>query len=987
VCELKTETKYLAAKILFIFGILNVIASIALFFLKQFVYVSTDIVKLVFTIPNYGYVVFPEFNIWLPIQLLFLVGIALAVLSTVLPKLNIEKIKESRIFTKLMSFRLVKKHETEDLSPELMYFKYHGREKPEPKQPKYIIRKRYLVYAFVFFLFVNILIFRDPLLQTPAILAGEQVLSTGELVPIFDFQTQFLDQLFFDFSDLTHNNEIRLRYSVLTAWTRYFPILPSMITIFSAISALLLFTSSFILLKKIFPSQPDTILGIASASSSLIISLVLIYAKITYYYSLIFGFSIFVLSLVFLAIFLFDGKIRFLVASAVLNLFNPTVHYHVLFLFTLPIIFGTYFMIYRKKLLTKIIIKKIIAVSLFLFFVSVLPYLLYINFTIPISDISSQVPISYEIIDYASPPSFLYILTLEFASPINKELFGDFFLKSPRLLFIIYFLISLIPMLLFTRIGKKIGVMDINKRYIILLYAFLAVGFWMSIGYTSSVSFHSFLSWLGIMLYSFSGELSAQIQSLLYWVLQILRFPDRFYFIFLFGILQLVAVGLVIITNKLANIFSLHSKKTKLLAVLLGAIILVPFATPSYFNTLTSGNLSGFLSPYVISDELIIIKEILDKDKTDHKTIVVPSTELGLRLYDNQNSNINLADKFYIYFLNRPSFNFVTSGNDKVRTSFFLLYRSWWFNEQSWINVIKNNNIKYIVFHNDLKAGISQKYLFGITEKIQNALDTSFDIEKVYTGENYSLYKVKNFINLDEKQCSIFLDSGWFEFLEFNRTHKNLYDECKVWYSFNFDSEKTGTNNLTIYSNDETKLYLDWFALNNRDKFYSPLYSITIFSDEIVSSNIKSWSMFNWFGFIGTKYNPFGIPVPGFNYDSIKRSFVSSKIKSVFRVPFEVDETGDYHLFIRVKTTDNKLFFTLAGASEYRFFVEDKDKFSELIKFKYIRVGKARLKKGNYELTIDKEDKNPFLLEGLLVLSDREFQNLEIKDIPVFKIS
>ena len=70
---------------------------------------------------------------------------------------------------------------------------------------------------FIFFILLNIIIFRVPLTHTPQIMEGTEVLSAEELVPIFNFKTQFTDLLLNNYSDLTSDNTSRLRYSFYTS--------------------------------------------------------------------------------------------------------------------------------------------------------------------------------------------------------------------------------------------------------------------------------------------------------------------------------------------------------------------------------------------------------------------------------------------------------------------------------------------------------------------------------------------------------------------------------------------------------------------------------------------------------------------------------------------------------------------------------------------------------------------------------------------------
>jgi len=67
-------SKNIIVRLVFIAGILSIIASAAILILDQFFYLSANIGNLVFTIPSYGYLVFSVFSIQI---LLFVAGIIL----------------------------------------------------------------------------------------------------------------------------------------------------------------------------------------------------------------------------------------------------------------------------------------------------------------------------------------------------------------------------------------------------------------------------------------------------------------------------------------------------------------------------------------------------------------------------------------------------------------------------------------------------------------------------------------------------------------------------------------------------------------------------------------------------------------------------------------------------------------------------------------------------------------------------------------------
>ena len=65
------------------------------------------------------------------------------------------------------------------------------------------IHRGYFWLIFGLILLFHLLTFREVLFSIPSIWQGEEVLVREELVPFFDFQTQFFDQILGEQSELT----------------------------------------------------------------------------------------------------------------------------------------------------------------------------------------------------------------------------------------------------------------------------------------------------------------------------------------------------------------------------------------------------------------------------------------------------------------------------------------------------------------------------------------------------------------------------------------------------------------------------------------------------------------------------------------------------------------------------------------------------------------------------------------------------------------
>lgn len=165
--------------------------------------------------------------------------------------------------------------------------------KEEPAAPKvrflWLRAHPRLTYVFIglLFLLIHIFIFRDVIAAIPSVFKGDASIVREELVPFFDFKTQFWGE---GTSALTSSEEVRVSYSFWTAWVRQNNILPFAIVILNALSAFILFYAFHRIGRYIYKKS---LFGIVSAFlAALLIHTVLLYAKMAHFYVLIIGFSI-----------------------------------------------------------------------------------------------------------------------------------------------------------------------------------------------------------------------------------------------------------------------------------------------------------------------------------------------------------------------------------------------------------------------------------------------------------------------------------------------------------------------------------------------------------------------------------------------------------------------------------------------------------------------------------------------------------------------
>ncbi|MEN9523981.1 MAG: hypothetical protein RL536_50, partial [Candidatus Parcubacteria bacterium] len=185
----------------------------------------------------------------------------------------------------------------------------------------------------VYFL-LSFFTFRNVIASIPLVLSGEAVINGDELVPFFNPDSQLIDQAAGKFNQLTNGYEFRVRYSILTTWLRYYKVLPFAIVLVVPGVAYLSYLFVALLLKRILPQYKPEAIYQLTAAPVLMIFIIMAYAKITHFYTLILGFSLCLVSITLMTyglIFPQKNPYKPILAACVITLFNPAVHYLILF--------------------------------------------------------------------------------------------------------------------------------------------------------------------------------------------------------------------------------------------------------------------------------------------------------------------------------------------------------------------------------------------------------------------------------------------------------------------------------------------------------------------------------------------------------------------------------------------------------------------------------------------------------------------------------
>lgn len=606
---------------------------------------------------------------------------------------------------------------------------------------------------FVALLGIHGFIFRDVIAAIPDVLAGNSSIVREELVPFFNFDTQFWGE---GTSKLTNSEEVRVSYSFWTAWVRYDPVLPFALVIMNALSAFILFYAFHRVGRYFYRKSTFGIL--AALLSAFLIHMILLYAKVAHFYVLIIGFSMFALSLSLLCEQLFFRRHltkKNVLAVSLLTLLNPAVHYHVIFYVVAVLIIViqlAFTFLMGRPMFWQYVRRNLLYFTLLILF-SLVPYVLYIMATSAssLSDVSTQIPVNYWMIYYASL-GLPFIFSLDTAGHLDLMRHGNYLAPVPRFgSMIVAGLIG--ALFIFKRWSRQHLV---QKLFILTLFLVMLFAMWMTIGYSdnSPYSFHKVFGDIAIFFASLGSSIGSTIASLMGTFINVLRFPHRFQFIYYYAAGILFMIALVWLRSVFAR-----KMRPLLAAGCVAFVALFPIiANNDYREALTSGDLASFAAPYRIPQDLKNIKQTLNA-KQDGKLFILPTMESGREIVQD-GERYSFIDKYLIYYLNEPTYYYGVGGSTDNKLIAYLVYRSIAYGETWWQDILASNlGITDILVPKHIDArqqGIT--YLPGIASKISVSLAKSTRYKKSYSGKDYELYSIKT---PPRSQTATLVDLEW----------------------------------------------------------------------------------------------------------------------------------------------------------------------------------------------------------------------------------
>jgi hypothetical protein len=844
------------------------------------------------------------------------------------------------------------------------------------------LRERpHFVYAivFIFFLLLHSFIFRDVIAAIPDIVSGDASIVREELVPFFDFGKQFWSD---NTSELTGSDEIRVNYSFWTSWVRYNGVLPFALVLLNAISATILFHAFYMVGRRFFASR-RLVVVLASLLAAFLIHFILLYSKVTHFYTLIFGFSMFAWSLSLVLEQLFFAKNlqkRNIILVSLVVLLNPAIHYHIMFYFTFALLvllqLGFVYVLHRSSI--KTYLKKNFAYIGIVTAASLVPYVIYIMITTgsSASSVSVDIPVNYWMIYYSSLalPS---LLSLDTAAQIDMFRYGAYIIPSPRIvgMMALFVIISIFLMRQWTRI-------QLAKRvFLLILFIAMLLSMWMAWGYSEDniFSFHKLVGAVAMWLIE-QGNVVAQLLGKGVAVfINVLRFPHRFQFIYFYLIGLLLVVGLVWIYEKL------RQKRSALVAA---SLIVLLALTPvlmarDYFSVLTSGNFANFLEPYYISNDLKNIRRDLAKQDND-KVMILPSLENGRDVIAD-GKRYGFIDKFLIYYLNQPTLYYGTGGDPKSKLAAYMIYRAINDGENWWDEVLVNNlHVTHVVAAKHSKVReVGYAYMSGVDAKILAALDKSDKLEKVHDGPDFALYKTVT----PPSDQQVMLDVGW------DNLARRLEDETSG-QSVTFPLQlselmKRGTETLQLVTDSPERSFYNIYGASGKSKTFYPDATQLAFSKDFVASSIYTNSALSLetLDQANDNYNYTKERIPNFLNFLYPQFIGVAPSKKQLTAQISVPETGKYRLLLHGASREDRI---IGAVDDEGILMEkvsdDRGKHRDYVDMTYFYVD-VELEKGTHQMVMHNPGGSGLIGESLqLIPNDQipgDFHNVKSSDIQI----
>ncbi|WP_221369635.1 hypothetical protein [Mycolicibacterium xanthum] len=847
------------------------------------------------------------------------------------------------------------------------------------------------------------------------------------------------------------------------------------------VSAAYLTTAWFI--RRAFPSLSATAVYLATGAPTAVIYMIMIYAKVTHFYTLVLGLCLMTIS----AFLMLDAMLfrdsrwgRRMIAACLVTLLNPAVHYLVLFalflgLAVLTLVLGETAKFVRSgnvrrcwasvrvpvharrtqlgeflrsdkryarlrsllvKLNTTTTMKCGWSLAALVVF-ALIPYALFVKFVAlrGVADLSETVPGDYYFIRDASV-SLVHILSWDLAGIMDKINFGDYLAKVPRVSNIVYTALILVPIAV-PAVRRTLLAGRPQRQLFGVIYVNVTFAVWATVGYGDPTWFPTFHRSIAALTRSVAevnataGDITLSLAST---VVQVLRFPHRFQLIlFMLGPLLLalpIAWALGALGRRLqartrrrsTSVVKLGKQRKRrsargsamvpvALTLVLSLLLFAPLlSNATYRSAYGSGDFDDFLSAYPLQD-LGDLKDQLEK-LPKGKTVVLPPTETAKLVVGPDQVPHKFIDKFYIYYLDQPSFYYGLTGDKKNKFEFFLLLRALYYKQDWWVDIARDMGLEYLVLNKQIEnnRGVGAEYLPDIESYLREGLEAvPQQVKRLYENDSFVLYRLSDPAPPDRPV--LLFDTSWNGFLN------TVFDRLDLsrCYDFQYISDFAGTAGgqpINLITANPEEAALDIWSVDHPKSFFAPTPTGNAFNSDVVTSAYYLSPMFRLFlMFSFTKFNRTEMVTPGI-FGTLSGSFTGLPRATRVKIPVRVPEAGRYRVLMRVAATANDVTVTskslgLDRSLEMRsppdalqFFGKDvvydpnrvPTSVSELsipqlqklvpdelipvnLRYAYQDLGVVAADAGSYAVAIDKHDDNPMLLEGLLLVPEDEYRD------------
>lgn len=953
----------------------------------------------------------------------------------------------------------------------------------------------------------SLLIFRDVLTAIPSVLRGDAVIAGDELVPFFNWHTQLLDQAAGEFNDLVNGYEFRVRYAFLTTWLRYYQVLPFAILLVIPTLFLITYLTVAKFADRVFTTLSSQAIHLATFFPVTLIYLIMVYSKITHFYTLVLGLVLMTVSALWmLYALLFAGRKwkRWMVLASVATLFNPAIHYLILFslffaITAVTLLVGEVGHWLRRggpawlrtlprrvkgvttepgrwrrlrawwRVFTGTTTGRIAVAGVLYAAITLVPYALFVKYVAlaGVTNLTDTVPGDYYFIRDASV-SWLHELSWDLAGITDKILYGDYLAKVPRYPNAVYTVLLFVPLLV-PAVRRRLFPTRAHRQLLGVMYVAIAFALWATIGYAEPLwfpTFHRTLADLAIAANDSHSAVGNLVVTLAGTIVQILRFPHRFQLIlFMLAplVMSLTLAHLIDLVSgrwlgparprrprrprwrrrpaagpeldATAPVTTARPRRTpgkaaqtvarmvggewvvKLLATAcVGAVFLTPlFSNDVYRQVFSSGNMAGFLSPFPLAD-LQQVKQTLNA-LPPGKTVVLPPTETAKLVSDSNGVDHKFIDKFFIYYLDKPSYYYGLTGDVKNKFEFFLILRGLYYQQDWWLDVARDIEVRYIVVNRRIHSneGVGAEYLPKVESYVEPALARlTPDVQLRMSNDSYALYEIVDQPPPDRPV--LLVDSSWQTYLDLVFNRRNL-SRC---YSFEYTPYATvdrvvGDRQTMLLTDDAHTSALNLYLMQHPKAFSGPDSRMFAFNPDVVASNYYLSPMFRAFLLFSiTKWNRMDMITPGV-FGTLRGSFIGIPRATEISVPVTVAEPGRYHVLMRTADTANRLHVTARSvgydrttelrspSANVKFFptdqVYDPDRIAvdtagmsveELEQaipdrlvavnsgYSYQDLGVVDATAGTHTFTIDKLDANPMLFEGMVLVPEADYRALAL---------